>query len=625
MKRPIFFAASSAVVLLWAAGPSWAQDAASIRIGGSVNGELTDSDHRASSDGEAYLYDEYRFQARAGQPLEAVMRSDAFDAYLALYADGADTPLAEDDDGLGEGTDSRLRYTPEANGTYVLRARTYGGVDGGAYSLSLSERPRAPRGPRPTTIRLGSTIDGELTARDPEQEDGGHYDAYAFRAAAGQRFVITQTSDAFDSTVRVGRMSGPDFVEMAQNDDGADEGLNSRLVFTAPTAGEYVIRATAFSDGLGRYTVGLEEAPPPPPAKPIAVGETLNGALNADSPTNDDGRRAEFYRFSGTDGQRIAVDLRSTRFDAYLTLRRASDDSVLAENDDGGDGTNSRLSHTLDADGDYVIEVRAFSGDGDGKFTLELTETLPPPPPTPATLGQTVEGEIKEDASQDDGGKRYVDYVFTGTEGQRIQAVLRSGDFDSVLEIGSAEGEFSADASDDDGLGEGTDARLSYTLPADGDYVVRARPYASDGKGLYSLELTDRGPEPKAGSLMIGATVRGTLSDKDSVMDEGAYFDAYRFQAKKDEKLRITMVSNAFDAYIDLGEDGDDFSSIANDDDSLSDKHARLDWTAPDDGWYVVRARSYAPNETGAYALSLERQPASTGRETPPVVAVREP
>jgi isopropylmalate/homocitrate/citramalate synthase len=77
----------------------------------------------------------------------------------------------------------------------------------------------------------------------------------------------------------------------------------------------------------------------------------------------------------------------------------------------------------------------------------------------------------------------------------------------------------------------------------------------------------------------------------------------------KDEKLRITLVSNAFDAFLDLGEGGEAFTSLATDDDGLSDTHAKLEWTAPEDGWYVVRARALAPNETGAYALAVERQP----------------
>jgi hypothetical protein len=43
--------------------------------------------------------------------------------------------------------------------------------------------------------------------------------------------------------------------------------------------------------------------------------------------------------------------------------------------------------------------------------------------------------------------------------------------------------------------------------------VVRASPLGSDGKGLYSLELTDRGPQPEPGSLLIGSTARGTLTE----------------------------------------------------------------------------------------------------------------
>ena len=47
------------------------------------------------------------------------------------------------------------------------------------------------------------------------------------------------------------------------------------------------------------------------------------------------------------------------------------------------------------------------------------------------------------------------------------------------------------------------------------------------------------------------------------------------------------MVSNAFDSFIDLGKEDEDgnFTSLATDDESLSDAHAKLDWTAPDAGW----------------------------------------
>lgn len=609
MKRSSLAAAASALALVWAVSPALAQDVQGLRIGAAVDGALTEADAATTGD-DAYRYDAYRFEARAGQRLEAVLRSDSFDAYLAVYAEGGDEPLAEDDDGLGQDTDARLRFTPESSGTYVLRARTLAGLEGGDYSLSLRERPAPPRAPRPVGVRIGDERAGELTDRDPEQEDGGRYDAYSFRASTGQRVIVTLESEAFDPLVRVGRMNGPDFVELAQNDDGPDDGLNSRLIFSAPTAGDYVIRATALRDGEGAYTLGLAEAPPAPPAKPIAIGDSLDASLNDETGLNDDGQRAEFYRFTAEAGQRVAIEMSSKDFDTYLTLRKASDNSVLDQDDDGaGSGTDSRIVQTLETAGDYVIEARALSDDGEGRFTLKISEVAPPPAPSAITFGQTVEGEITPEKPQSDEGKHYDAYVFTGQEGQRVQAVLRSGDFDAYLEISAAEEEFSALSSDDDGLGEGTDSRLNFTLPSSGDYILRASPLSNEENGLYSLELIDRGPEPKPGSILVGATARGTLSLSDALIDEGAYYDAYRFQAKKDEKLRITLVSNAFDAFIDLGKDGEDFTSLATDDDSLSDTHAKLDWTAPEDGWFVVRARSLGPNETGAYALTVERQP----------------
>ncbi|MNC78095.1 hypothetical protein D3C75_1302270 [compost metagenome] len=70
------------------------------------------------------------------------------------------------------------------------------------------------------------------------------------------------------------------------------------------------------------------------------------------------------------------------------------------------------------------------------------------------------------------------------------------------------------------------------------------------------------------------------------------------------------MIAPSFDALAEVGEERDgEFVSLAQDDDGLSDTHARLNWTAPSDGLYVVRARSFGPNATGDYVLMVERQP----------------
>jgi hypothetical protein len=304
------------------------------------------------------------------------------------------------------------------------------------------------------------------------------------------------------------------------------------------------------------------------------------------------------------------VTMSSDDFDTYLDLYTGEGDGryVVDSDDDGaGEGTDSRLSHTLVEDGLYTIEARGFSADGRGDYELTLTEAAPEPEPTPLAYGRTIQGEINDGDPRDDDNRGFDAFRISGREGNRIQLIMRSGDFDTFLQIGSPDGDFYALASDDDGLGEGTDSRLNYILPSTGDFIVRAGPLFSDADGLYSLELIDRGPQPAPGSIIVGGTARGTLSEDDAIAEDGSFYDAYRISVKAGDKLRLTMVSNEFDTYLDIGRgEGAEWMSVASDDDSLSDTHAKVDWSVEEDGEYVIRARSFASGQTGAYALTIE-------------------
>lgn len=603
--RYSLFAAASAVAIL-STGAAWAQTASDARLGDDIRGRLEEGDARTrGSDG--YRYDDYRVNLRAGQRLEAEMTADDFDAYLEIYAEGSlRDSLASDDDSAGA-LNARLRFTAPEAGAYIVRARTFSGIETGDYQLSLKERA-APRLPRPGRIAVGRDATGSLGSNSAEDDDGARYDAYAFRASAGERVKIDLESDDFDAFLRVGRIVNGAFVQMAENDDGGSS-LNARLVFTAPQAGEYLIRATSYnSSAQGDYRLALEQGPPAPTATSVTVGEETRGRLTPDSATSDSGAPADLYRFSGRAGQRVAITMKADGFDTYLELFDANHNSLATDDDSAGD-LNSRLTHTLTEDGDYLIEARAFSS-GEGPYTLNIEEIAPPPPPSAIAFGQTVEGELTSSDATDDDGRLYDAFIFSGTEGQRVQAVMRSGDFDAYLQLGQGEEDFSEIASDDDGLGQGTDARLIFTLPETGDYVLRARSWSRDAKGLYALELQDLGGEPSPGSLLIGSTVRGRLTERASITDDGIYYDAYHFKAKADEKLRFTLIASSLDAVIEVGEEKDgDYFKLEEDDDSLSDTHARLNWTAPRDGTYVLRARSFGANSTGDYVLITERQP----------------
>lgn len=611
MRRSSFAITVSAIAL-FAAGHALAQEATPLRLGQSVSGSLTADDTKVDNEEVGqFVYDTYSIRLREGQRVEATMRAEAFDAYLEAFEADATEAFAMDDDGLGEGTNARMRFVAPTNGTYLIRARTLGGLEGGDYALQISERAAPPRAPRPTALRLGEDVDGRIADTDPVNDDDGLYDAYSFRAREGQRYAISLNSDDFDAVVRVGSARGA-FEEIASNDDSGSGGLNSYLMFTAPTSGDFIVRAAPL-DGTtnGAYSLKVDEAGPAAPRTPLAFGETVEGTLG--SHKNDFGVTAETYTFRATTGQRIIATMSSDDFDTYLELfaEQAQDSgsrySVDTDDDGAGEGTNSRLTYTFYEDGDYSLEARAFGDDGEGAFTLTLEEAPPLPEPALLEMGATVQGEIVEGDPIDDENRAYDAYRFTGVGGNRVQAIMRSGDFDTYLQIGSPDGDFYEQASDDDGLGEGTDSRLNYILPADGDYIIRALPLSSDSTGLYSLELIDRGPQPLPGSILVGATARGTLTEDDALTDDGSYYDAYKVTLKAGEKLRLTMVSNAFDAFLDIGKEDESgvFTSVVSDDDSLSDTHAKIEWSVEEDGDYVIRARSYAQGQEGAYALTI--------------------
>lgn len=598
MRNSLLLASSFTALMLFAS-PSAAQtQAGNLTLGSEVNAQIP-------AEGS-----DYRITLRAGQRIESVLVSSDFDAYQQIFSvDDTSTALVEDDDGLGDGTtNSRLRYTARRSGTFILRASSLGFSDSGDARLSVREIA-ALREPRAGRIAVGRTVNGRLTDRSGETDDGYRYDLYRLSLTEGQRVAITLKSDDFDAWVAVGQSRQGLYEELAYNDDSPSDGLNSYLLFTAPASGEYDIRARSVQQTPeGRYELRVEEGPPRPTATPLSIGETVAGTIDSSSSANEHGGRSAFYSFSAREGEPVDIVLTADDFDTYLTILDNHDKALASDDDSAGD-LNSRLVFTPPADGTYTIEARPYSS-GEGDFELKLTAVAPPPPPTDLALGDKLDGELTDDDASLGGDERYDAYRVNLTAGQRVQVIMRSSDFDTLLEIGNDEKVFEVLESDDDGLGEGTNSRLQFTAPESRSYIIRAKAYGSEARGDYELEFSDRGPEPQAGSLLVGATVRSSLTDQDNTGDNGAYYDDYIFHAKADEKLRMTMVAASFDAVVMVGQmRNDSFSELAQDDDSLSDTHARLNWTAPSEGTYVVRATSYSRNSTGSYVLTLERQP----------------
>jgi hypothetical protein len=93
---------------------------------------------QASGNIAANSGDRYTFNATAGQTFTITMREDkdsGLDTLIRLY--GPDNRLvAYDDDGLGEGFNSRLEFTAETGGTYTIVATSFSGGSG-AYTIMV--------------------------------------------------------------------------------------------------------------------------------------------------------------------------------------------------------------------------------------------------------------------------------------------------------------------------------------------------------------------------------------------------------------------------------------------------------------------------------------------------------
>ena len=113
-------------------------------------------------------------------------------------------------------------------------------------------------------------------------------------------------------------------------------------------------------------------------ATPISIGQTVNGNLTTGDCPLGDGTFYDPYSFNGTAGQRIAVSLTSSQFDAFLFLHRP-EGLLPVLDDNGGGGTNSRIPEgsgfiTLPVTGTYAIWANAFDpSDTTGSYSVTLS------------------------------------------------------------------------------------------------------------------------------------------------------------------------------------------------------------------------------------------------------------
>ncbi|MFN7929047.1 MAG: trypsin-like peptidase domain-containing protein [Blastocatellia bacterium] len=117
------------------------------------------------------------------------------------------------------------------------------------------------------------------------------------------------------------------------------------------------------------------------PAQAIAFGQTVTGTLESTPCTASANPRSYSvrYTFDAQPGQLFAVSLKSSIFDAYLTLLGPNGEVVYENDDEYFPSTNARIPSIpysqmigVRRAGTYTIEVSSFDDSDTGAFTLTL-------------------------------------------------------------------------------------------------------------------------------------------------------------------------------------------------------------------------------------------------------------
>lgn len=309
---------------------------------------------------------------------------------------------------------------------------------------------------------------------------------------------------------------------------------------------------------------GSGAAPPRPPAgtrlsrtqilalepdmsRVIAPNVPVSGTLGSQSLLLDDGTRVGVWYYQGSRGERITVTQTAGGFDSFLLLGRQGG-RVLATDDDGGGGLNSRIRQTLPADDMYVIIANTIGSDASGGYTLQVESDRGP--------------AVAQGAGSNADARR----------GAALGGLLGAAAANSAR--GGASGGNERGAAAATSTAPMTAAQI-FALPLDESRIVR-----------------------------MGATVQGALSASDLKLTDNTYLDVYYFNGFQGDKVSITLRSRAFDAYLHFGELGGS-AAIATDDDGGSGTDARVSVTLPRTGTYVIIANALSAGGTGAYTLEV--------------------
>ncbi|MFH5923767.1 hypothetical protein [Roseomonas xinghualingensis] len=276
---------------------------------------------------------------------------------------------------------------------------------------------------------------------------------------------------------------------LLEDDDGGDENLASRIE-VQPGDGVNTIRVSTLEGAGGRFEVILtrEQPLPPPDFATSQEAAASRPPLSLGHPVRVRLRRNQQAFFALPEDRRDVIALTRNlgrNADTVLALLNARGE-VLAEDDDGGEGTASLLGLGQEAQGPLTLRASLLNG-ASGEFDLVLErEAATPQPDYPTTLDAArARGPLAPGVSVRITMGRNGQAIFALPENQPLTLATRnlSEGADTILALLDAQGEVLLE--DDDG-GDNLASRLSTADTGRPAAFVRAKMIDS-ARGSFEL------------------------------------------------------------------------------------------------------------------------------------------
>ena len=307
------------------------------------------------------------------------------DAYLGgIYDTNGELISGTGDDNSGSYYNALVFFTPDAAGTYYISAGA-GEKHLGTYRLTvedLSDEPSADTG-TVGEVAVGGSAQGGIGWR-------GDRDWYAVELTADKKYMV----EIKGSSSNQGTLSDPqlrgiydssgNFISGTSNDDSGYL-LDAREFFTPDADGTYYLSASAEREDshngkANTYRLFVRDVTDDLAANKNTAGTiTVGGSVTGEIGWTKD-RDWYAVELEAAETYRINLKADSTGHGTLLdpTLRGIHDSNGHrirgTSNDDGGAGSNSRLTFSPDTDGTYYISAGAWSDFFVGSYTLFIDE-----------------------------------------------------------------------------------------------------------------------------------------------------------------------------------------------------------------------------------------------------------